>query len=182
MARDLTDVAAWAVRYGFPARIVDAAVRSGLVQSKMFSKAGKELVKVCATSEGRARLLALPAVEAALRDNGWTEDELAAWVSQAEVPEHLLREYKAFQRSDDDLENTIRRRLPYIQRQVQAFVRPVAKIPRPATRPRSSHRSRPGLRLAAAASRDGPSSSRDEDEGSPGLAGRFRAALAGWFA
>jgi hypothetical protein len=187
---ELTDVAAWTVRHGFPRRIVDAAVRSGLVQSKTFSKAVDDLVELCATSEGRARLFALPTVQAALTDNEWTKDELAAFVSHAEVPEHLLVEYEAFQRSDDDLEETIRRRLPHIHlREVRAFIPfsgalgpPARDLPvrRPAPRPRSTRRRQPVARRATAASRDGPSSSKDEDDDPPGLAGRLRAALAGW--
>jgi hypothetical protein len=180
MARDLTDVAAWAVRHGFPRRIVDAAVRSGLVQSKTFSKAVSELVALCATPEGRTRLFALPTVQAALTDNGWTKDELAAFVSQAEVPEHLLVEYEAFQRSDDDLPWN---RLSRIQvREVQAFIpfeaalrQMVRRIPSRDSRSRTTQRRRPVL----AASRDGPSSS-DDDPDPPALTGRLRPASAGW--
>jgi hypothetical protein len=158
-------VTAWVVRYGFPARVVSDLVRAGVLESKSFSAARDELVRLCGTPEGRARVLAVAGVRAALREAGWKTDDLKAFLWAGRMPSRLRREYTASLRSESQLDRLVRRRSREIPlRTVRAVIpnltplRQPVRIPRPTVRPRTSRRHRSRTRLAAASSRDGPSS------------------------
>ena len=170
----------WSIRYGLPAQVVDLLVRGGVLKHTGYTAATEELVRLCKTREGRARVLSLAAVRGALRDkpqggvedNVWTGRDMIAFVRTGAVPGWLEAEYQESQRLDAHAEELARR----TRIDLHTVGMPIAglsrrpRLPRGGPHGRSTRRAST-TRRSRAIIRGSPSpSSSDGDSDPPGLA------------
>jgi hypothetical protein len=159
------DVTAWALRNGLPAQVLVLLHRAGILKHVDFT--GKELVRLCATPEGRARFLSPAEVRQALRENAqgddpnnvWTTRDMAAFMRTGAVPGWLEDEYAAFLCLDEHAEELAR----WTRIDLHTMSAPIGR-PRPESLPRAQPRARAPRRRATVATRAGPPRKSGDDE------------------